>query len=94
MPVITTIDDLKQIYKRRVPKMFYDYAETGSWTEQTFLENSADFQRFGRNFFKFQSKSSFFMPIFMKFHQNFTKISQNFSKFLKLVARIFQIQEF
>ena len=44
MPVITTIDDLKQIYKRRVPKMFYDYAETGSWTEQTFLENSADFQ--------------------------------------------------
>ncbi|HAN79881.1 MAG TPA: L-lactate dehydrogenase [Gammaproteobacteria bacterium] len=44
MPVITTIDDLKQIYRRRVPKMFYDYAETGSWTEQTFLENSADFQ--------------------------------------------------
>ncbi len=44
MPVITTIDDLKQIYKRRVPKMFYDYAETGSWTEQTFIENSADFQ--------------------------------------------------
>ena len=44
MPVITTIDDLKQIYKRRVPKMFYDYAETGSWTEQTFLKNSADFQ--------------------------------------------------
>ncbi|MBH95918.1 MAG: alpha-hydroxy-acid oxidizing enzyme [Gammaproteobacteria bacterium] len=44
MPVITTIDDLKQMYKRRVPKMFYDYAETGSWTEQTFLENSADFQ--------------------------------------------------
>ena len=44
MPVITTIDDLKQIYKRRVPKMFYDYAETGSWTEQTFLENSSDFQ--------------------------------------------------
>ncbi|HBX27488.1 MAG TPA: L-lactate dehydrogenase, partial [Gammaproteobacteria bacterium] len=44
MPVITTIDDLKQMYKRRVPKMFYDYAETGSWTEQTFFENSADFQ--------------------------------------------------
>ena len=44
MPVITTIDDLKRIYKRRVPKMFYDYAETGSWTEQTFIENSADFQ--------------------------------------------------
>lgn len=44
MSVITCIDDLKQIYKRRVPKMFYDYAETGSWTEQTFIENTADFR--------------------------------------------------
>jgi len=44
MTVITCIEDLKQIYKRRVPKMFYDYAETGSWTEQTFVENTADFQ--------------------------------------------------
>ena len=43
MPVITEIEDLKRIYKRRVPKMFYDYAETGSWTEQTFRENSSDF---------------------------------------------------
>lgn len=44
MSVITCIDDLKKIYHRRVPKMFYDYAETGSWTEQTFLENTSDFQ--------------------------------------------------
>jgi len=44
MTVITCIEDLKQIYKRRVPKMFYDYAETGSWTEQTFVENTTDFQ--------------------------------------------------
>ncbi len=43
MPVITNIDDLKRIYRRRVPRMFYDYAESGSWTEQTFRENSADF---------------------------------------------------
>ncbi|MBC7132578.1 MAG: alpha-hydroxy-acid oxidizing protein [Roseovarius sp.] len=43
MPVITNIDDLKQIYRRRVPKMFYDYAESGSWSEQTFRENTADF---------------------------------------------------
>ena len=43
MPVITCIEDLKRIYRRRVPKMFYDYAETGSWTEQTFRENSSDF---------------------------------------------------
>ena len=43
MPVITCIDDLKRIYRRRVPKMFYDYTESGSWTEQTFRENSSDF---------------------------------------------------
>ena len=43
MPAITEIEDLKRLYKRRVPKMFYDYAESGSWTEQTFRENSSDF---------------------------------------------------
>jgi L-lactate dehydrogenase (cytochrome) len=42
--VITCIEDLKRIYRRRVPKMFYDYTETGSWTEQTFIENTSDFQ--------------------------------------------------
>jgi L-lactate dehydrogenase (cytochrome) len=45
MPVITNIADLKQIYRRRVPKMFYDYAESGSWTEQTFRENTTDFDK-------------------------------------------------
>ena len=44
MPVITTIADLKKIYRRRVPKMFYDYAESGSYTEQTFRDNTTDFQ--------------------------------------------------
>ncbi|KEJ96502.1 L-lactate dehydrogenase (cytochrome) [Pseudosulfitobacter pseudonitzschiae] len=43
MPVITEIADLKRIYERRVPRMFYDYCESGSWTEQTFRENSSDF---------------------------------------------------
>jgi len=43
MAVITEIADLKKIYRRRVPKMFYDYAESGSWTEQTFRENTSDF---------------------------------------------------
>ena len=43
MPVITNIEDLKRIYRRRVPKMFHDYAESGSWTEQTFRENTSDF---------------------------------------------------
>lgn len=45
MPVITNINDLKRIYERRVPRMFYDYAESGSWTEQTFRENSSDFDQ-------------------------------------------------
>lgn len=45
MPVITNIDDLKRIYKRRVPRMFYDYCESGSWTEQTFRENVSDYEK-------------------------------------------------
>jgi L-lactate dehydrogenase (cytochrome) len=45
MPVITIIDDLKKLYARRTPRMFYDYAESGSWTEQTFRENSSDFDQ-------------------------------------------------
>ena len=45
MSVITEIEDLRRIYKRRVPKMFFDYTESGSWSEQTFRENSSDFDR-------------------------------------------------
>ncbi len=45
MAVITCIDDLKRLHKRRTPKMFYDYAESGSYTEQTFRENTSDFQK-------------------------------------------------
>ena len=45
MPVITNIADLKRIHERRVPRMFYDYAESGSWTEQTFRENTTDFEQ-------------------------------------------------
>ena len=45
MPVITNIDDLKRIYERRVPRMFFDYTESGSWTEQTFRENSSDYDK-------------------------------------------------
>lgn len=43
MAAITCIEDLRRIYKRRAPKMFYDYAESGSWTEQTFRDNITDF---------------------------------------------------
>lgn len=44
MAVITEIKDLKRLYERRVPRMFFDYAESGSWTEQTFRENTSDFE--------------------------------------------------
>ena len=44
MPVITTIEDLRQLAERRVPRMFYDYADSGSWTEGTYRANEADFQ--------------------------------------------------
>jgi L-lactate dehydrogenase (cytochrome) len=44
MPPITTIEDLRQLAKRRVPRMFYDYADSGSWTESTYRANEADFQ--------------------------------------------------
>ncbi|WP_375256957.1 L-lactate dehydrogenase [Citreimonas sp.] len=44
-PVITEIEDLRRLYRRRVPKMFYDYCESGSWSEQTFRENSSDFDK-------------------------------------------------
>ena len=43
MPVITCIEDLRRLYAQRVPRMFYDYAESGSFTEQTFRENTSDF---------------------------------------------------
>ncbi len=45
MAKITNIQDLKDIYKRRTPKMFFDYAESGSWSEQTFRENTSDFDK-------------------------------------------------
>ncbi len=44
MPVITNIDDLKRLHERRVPRMFFDYVESGSWTEQTFRDNISDFE--------------------------------------------------
>ncbi|MDO8455704.1 MAG: alpha-hydroxy acid oxidase [Burkholderiaceae bacterium] len=44
MPVITNIEDLRVLAQQRVPRMFYDYADSGSWTESTYRANSADFQ--------------------------------------------------
>ncbi|MCY3983211.1 MAG: alpha-hydroxy acid oxidase [Roseovarius sp.] len=45
MSVITCVEDLRRLYQRRTPRMFYDYTESGSWTEQTFRENTSDFSR-------------------------------------------------
>ena len=45
MPVITNIEDLRVLARRRVPRMFYDYADSGSWTESTYRANEADFAR-------------------------------------------------
>ena len=44
-PVITCIEDLKQLARRRVPRMFFDYADSGAWTESTYRANGEDFQR-------------------------------------------------
>jgi L-lactate dehydrogenase (cytochrome) len=42
MPVITCVEDLRLLAKRRVPRMFYDYADSGSWTETTYRANQID----------------------------------------------------
>ena len=45
MPVITNIEDLRVLAEKRVPRMFYDYADSGSWTEGTYRSNETDFQK-------------------------------------------------
>ena len=45
MTVITCIEDLRRLAQRRVPRMFYDYADSGSWTESTYRANEDDFRR-------------------------------------------------
>lgn len=39
------IADLKNLARRRVPKMFFDYADSGSWTESTYRANEEDFRK-------------------------------------------------
>ena len=43
MPIITQIEDLRRLAQKRVPRMFYDYADSGSWTESTYRANQSDF---------------------------------------------------
>jgi L-lactate dehydrogenase (cytochrome) len=45
MPIITCVEDLRVLAQKRVPKMFYDYADSGSWTESTYRGNETDFQK-------------------------------------------------
>src|SRR5450755_5157504 len=45
MAVITCVEDLRRLAQKRVPRMFYDYADSGSWTEGTYRANEADFAK-------------------------------------------------
>jgi L-lactate dehydrogenase (cytochrome) len=45
MSVITTIEELRILAQKRVPRMFYDYADSGYWTESTYRANQSDFQK-------------------------------------------------
>ena len=45
LSTITCIEDLRVVAKRRVPRMFYDYADSGAWTEGTYRANESDFQK-------------------------------------------------
>jgi L-lactate dehydrogenase (cytochrome) len=45
MSVITNIEDLRVLARKRVPRMFYDYADSGSWTESTYRANESDFRK-------------------------------------------------
>ncbi len=44
MTPITEIEDLRRLARRRVPRMFYDYVDSGSWSESTYRANQSDFQ--------------------------------------------------
>ncbi len=43
MTVITNIEDLRVLAQKRVPRMFYDYVDSGAWTESTYRANTSDF---------------------------------------------------
>lgn len=44
LTLMTNIEDLRQVCYRNVPKMFYEYVDTGSWTQTTYRENRTDFE--------------------------------------------------
>jgi L-lactate dehydrogenase (cytochrome) len=44
MSIVTCVEDLRVLAERRVPRMFYDYADSGSWSEGTYRANERDFE--------------------------------------------------
>jgi L-lactate dehydrogenase (cytochrome) len=44
MPIITNVEDLRQLHRRRTPRVFYEYVDSGSWTETTYHANEAAFR--------------------------------------------------
>ena len=44
MTAIACIEDLRKKAERRVPRMFYDYVDSGSWSESTYRANENDLQ--------------------------------------------------
>ena len=44
MPTFACVEDLRKHAEKRVPRMFYDYADSGSWTESTYRANESDLQ--------------------------------------------------
>ena len=45
MSIITNIEDLRVLHEKRAPRMFYDYADSGSWTEGTYRSNETEFSK-------------------------------------------------
>jgi len=45
LTVITNIEDLRVLHEKRAPRMFYDYADSGSWTEGTYRANESEFAK-------------------------------------------------
>lgn len=46
MPVATCIEDLRTLHRKRAPRMFYDYVDSGSWSESTYRDNESAFERY------------------------------------------------
>ena len=46
MKKVTSIEDLRALHKKRTPKMFYDYMDSGSWSESTYRNNTSAFDSY------------------------------------------------